>query len=220
MRSPGSPSQRKGFLRRLWPYYGDDPEEAVNELERLLREKAEEAVKRSETSQAIELVDESKRIRHVNRVPDGYYAFLKYQFTWHLRNYRAFAGKYAFAFTLLSISAIASSLLSSGIAAGWSNAHWARWTILILGLVAGTSAATNQLWRPGQKASSRMRGANALTSEAWAYVTTRGAYHGKTEQEALDVFVDQVARIVQITAAVDEALPGPADAGAGPPQTA
>lgn len=135
-----------------------------------------------------------------------YDAFLEFRYGGHLGNYRTFAGKYSFAFGMLSVSAIASGLLSSGIAAGWSNADWARWTILILGLIAGISAAMNQLWRPGQKAASRMRGANALTSEGWAYLNSRGVYQGKSARDAREPW--QTATPTSRTPTTTAAQPG------------
>jgi hypothetical protein len=204
---------RKGIMRRIWPHYGDDPSES-RVLEDLLRRKVRRAVESSSHRGQSESHPDHGGL--TDEAVARYNAFLKYQYGERLRNYRFFAGKYSFAFTILSVSAIASGGLSAGIAAGWSEASWARWTILILGVVAATAAATIQLWRPGQKAASRMRGANALTSEGWAYLNDRGAYRAKNEGDALDVFVDEVARILQIVAAVDEELPPP---NSGPPPT-
>jgi hypothetical protein len=131
--------------------------------------------------------------------------FLRHRFRRHLENYRSYATPYALAFTILSLGAVLSGLLSSGIAAGWNTAGWARWTILILGLVAGTAAATTRLWRPGEKGSSRMRGANALVSEAWTYTQRQGTYGEGSAIEAFSRFIAAVSRIVEQTAAVDEA---------------
>jgi len=184
---------RRGLLRRLWPQYGDDPREAMI-LEDLLREKVREAV---DTQTPAERADRPLTPSDVTTVADRgdkepgrtgelrrYDAFLTFQYGGHLRNYRTFAE---------------------------NDAHWARWTILILGLIAGISAAMNQLWRPGQKAASRMRGANALTSEGCPYLIARGVYQGKNKRDALDVFVDQVDRIVEVAAAVDQELPSASD---------
>jgi hypothetical protein len=38
---------------------------------------------------------------------------------------------------LLSLGVIVTGLASSGIAAGWNKAGWARWSILALGVVTG-----------------------------------------------------------------------------------
>jgi hypothetical protein len=97
-----------------------------------------------------------------------------------MRNYTRWGGWYGLAFTVLSVEALAAGLASSGIAAGWSGAHWARWTILVLGLVAAVSAVVNQVWRPGQKASSRTKGGNALRREAWEYLNDRNRYVDST----------------------------------------
>jgi hypothetical protein len=132
--------------------------------------------------------------------------FLKYRFAAPLRNYRTWGGWYGFAFTVLSVGTIAAGLGSSGIVAGWDSATWARWTILVLGLLGGVMTAINQLWRPGQKSTSRMRGANALCSEGWAFIQERGKYRNGNAQnprEAFGKFVDEVTKIVQLTVAVD-----------------
>jgi hypothetical protein len=152
----------------------------------------------------------------IEQVLERHAAFLRYRFGGHLRNYRYFAGKYALAFTVLSLAVIASGFASSGIAAGWNGASWARGTILGLGLVAGIAAAINQIWRPGEKAISRMRGANALCAEAWAFLECRGRYRQATgDNEGFGLFVDEVLRIVQQASAVDES---PVE-GPQPPKT-
>jgi hypothetical protein len=181
--------------RRRWRWtadFGDHPEEPAI-LEELLEARVAATLPRKDRDEALR--------RHK--------AFLHYRFGGHLRNYRTFGGKYAMAFGVLSVAIIVAGLASSGIAAGWSNASWARWTILSLGLVGGVAAAVNQIWRPGEKGASRMKGANMLCAEAYAYLERRGRYHprrsGEDGAETFGLFVDEVLRIIQQAAVVDEA---------------
>jgi hypothetical protein len=132
-------------------------------------------------------------------------SFLEYQFVGHFKDYRKRAGSYGLAFTLLSITVIGTSLFSSGIAAGWSHTSWARWVILLFSLAAGIAAGVNQFWRPGEKSASRTRGASTLSYEGWNFVEDRGRYRlAKSDGDAFGLFVDEVLRVVQETAAVDE----------------
>jgi Protein of unknown function (DUF4231) len=133
--------------------------------------------------------------------------FINLQFAAPMRNYTRWGGWYAAAFTALSLAALVSGLTSSGIAAGWSSAHWARWTILLLGLVAAISAVLNQVWRPGQKSSSRTKGGNALRREAWEYLNRIGRYQDLQAEPAFALFATQVSAIVRGAEEVDEALP-------------
>jgi uncharacterized membrane protein YcjF (UPF0283 family) len=138
---------------------------------------------------------------------DPQLAFVKLQFAAPMRNYTRWGGWYGLAFTVLSVAALVAGLASSGIAAGWSEAHWARWTILVLGLIAAVSAVVNQVWRPGQKSSSRTKGGNALRREAWEYLNDRNRYTDLDHNEAFGLFVDQVAAIVREAEEIDETPP-------------
>jgi hypothetical protein len=177
------PAKRTG-MRRLWPAYGDDP---------------------TEPGRLAELI--AARLREERPGMDVDDAFLHYCFRHPLENFRSFAGKYGWAFALLSLATIGAGLVTSGIAAAdWAAETWGRIVILVLGLVAGIAATTNQIWRPGDKSTSRMRGANALRTEAWALLERRGRYRTAVDdREAFGLFVDEVSRILQQTAAVDEA---------------
>lgn len=178
-------------MRWLWREYGDDPAE-TDVLEHLVRARLAGGLPHGPDDTAVDLGADA--------------AFLEFGFGSHLRNYRAFAGKYGFAFAFLSIVGVAAGVISSGIAAGWSGASRSRWAILVLGLLVALAAAINQVWRPGEKSVSRMRGANALRNEGWAFVHKRGRYRLLADdREAFGLFVDEVFRIVGEAAVVDEA---------------
>lgn len=138
---------------------------------------------------------------------DAQTAFVEFQFKAPMRNYTRWAGWYGFAFTVLSLAALVAGLASSGIAAGWSDAPWARWTILVLGLVAAVSAVITQVWRPGQKASSRAVGGNALRREAWDYLNDLGKYEELQPDARFSRFAVEVSAIVRAAEAVDEQVP-------------
>lgn len=133
--------------------------------------------------------------------------FVRLQFADPMGNYTRFGGWYGIAFTLISLAALTAGVVSSGIAAGWSDANWARWTILILGLVTAAASVINQVWRPGQKSISRTRGGNALRREAWDFVHDRGAYEGLEFEAGWGHFVDAVSAIVRQAEEVDETPP-------------
>jgi hypothetical protein len=130
--------------------------------------------------------------------------FVQHQFAAPMANYTRFGGWYGFAFTLISLAALTAGIVSSGIAAGWSAAHWARWTILVLGLVTAAASVINQIWRPGQKSTSRTRGGNSLRREAWEFLNDRGAYENLNFEEAWGHFVDAVSAIVRQAEEIDE----------------
>lgn len=81
------------------------------------------------------------------------------------------------------------------------------------GAVAGL---INWSWKPGQKATSRTRGADSLRAEGWAFVHSRGRYSDVEDvREAFGLFVDEVGAIAKAAATVDEAGPdGPPPTGA------
>jgi hypothetical protein len=134
--------------------------------------------------------------------------FVKLQFGAPMRNYTRWGGWYGVGFTFLSLAALISGLASSGIAAGWNNAHWERWSILVLGLVAAVAAVINQVWRPGQKSAGRTKGGNALRREAWEYLGGRGPYANVEDpEEAFRLFSDQVSKIVRAAEEIDEVVP-------------
>lgn len=133
--------------------------------------------------------------------------FIRNQFVGPMGNYTRFGGWYGFAFSLISLAALTAGVVSSGVAAGWSAAHWARWTILVLGLVTAASSVVNQVWRPGQKSTSRTRGGNSLRREGWEFLTDRGAYERLGFEEAWGHFVDTVSAIVRQAEEIDETPP-------------
>jgi hypothetical protein len=123
-------------------------------------------------------------------------AFLEHRFAEPLRSYRASAPRLRWIFNLLSVLGIAAGVISSGVAAGWSGAEWARIMFIVLGLVTATSATLIQIWRPGQQAAARERAADALMAEGWAFIQRRGRYKPKDGQDsAVGTFVDEVMRI-------------------------
>jgi hypothetical protein len=130
--------------------------------------------------------------------------FVQHQFAAPMANYTRFGGWYGFAFTLISLAALAAGVVSSGVAAGWSGADWARWTILVLGLVTAAASVLNQVWRPGQKSTSRTRGGNALRREAWEFLNDRGTYAELNVEDAWGHFVDAVSVIVRQAEEIDE----------------
>jgi hypothetical protein len=161
------------------------------ELERLILEKLQsEAPERVETARS----------------------FLEHRYGAHLRNYRRWGGKYSAVFTLTTLLVVASGVLSSSIGTGWREAHWAKVWLLGLGLVTAVGSALNHLWRPGRKGTGRMRGANRLSTEGWNFVEGVGRYRGLDIRAAYALFVEEVGRILDDTAAADEAdvdLPPP-----------
>lgn len=138
--------------------------------------------------------------------------FVRYRFGNQLRNFWSWNGWYAVAFIVVTAASLITSLASSSIAAGWGTDSWARWLILILGLIGAVAALVNWSWKPGQKAISRTRGANALRAEGWAFVHRRGRYVAIPDtREAFGLFVDEVGNITRVAASVDESGPeGPA----------
>lgn len=142
--------------------------------------------------------------------------FVRHQFAAPMANYTRFGGWYGFAFTVISLAALTAGVVSSGIAAGWSEAHWARWTILVLGLVTAAASVINQVWRPGQKSTSRTRGGNSLRREAWEFLSGRGAYEKLDSDDAWAQFVDAVSVIVRQAEEIDETPPPEITALSGP----
>src|SRR5262249_52246989 len=97
------------------------------------------------------------------------------------------------AFIAVTAASLITSLASSRLAAGWGDVSWALWSILALGLIGAVAALLNWAWKPGRKAISRTRGANALRAEGWAFVHRRGHYVGFADvREAFGTFVDEV----------------------------
>jgi hypothetical protein len=181
---------------------GDHPHEP-DDLERLIAEKLRET---GIIARAADPHDE-----HPKNAPlDPYTAFLRYRFAAQLRNYRRWGGPYAFIFIVFSLGVIVFGLASSGIAAGWDQAHWARWSILVLGVLIGGVTAINQLWKPGEKGVGRTRGAHLLCREGWDFIHDRGRYKEIDDpREAWGTFVDQVERVSSEVTAVDETEPKP-----------
>src|SRR5438105_3848363 len=70
-------------------------------------------------------------------------AFIRYRFGDQLRNYASWNGPYALAFIAVTIGALVTSLASSSIAAGWGDQGWARWTIMVLGIVGAVAGLIN-----------------------------------------------------------------------------
>jgi hypothetical protein len=132
-------------------------------------------------------------------------SFLEYRYGAHLRNYRRWGGKYSAAFAVTTLVVVASGVLSSTIGAGWRSAHWSKIALLVLGLVTALGSALNQMWRPGRKGAGRIRGANRLSTEGWNFVAGGGRYQGIEVRAAFALLVEEVARILADTAAVDEA---------------
>jgi len=192
MNASASDSDRSHEIRSRWRRIGDDPAE-IDVLERAILGRLREAG-------VLQQADED---------------FVHYRFANQLRNYWSWNGLYAFAFVVVTIGVLVTSLASSSIAAGWSHHDWARWTILALGLVGGVASLINWAWRPGDKGTSRTRGRNALRREGWAFVERRGRYlEVEDVRAAFGVFVDEVENIAQTTSAVDEAGPvGPPPIG-------
>lgn len=141
--------------------------------------------------------------------------FVRYRFANQLMNYWSWSGLYGFAFVVVTIGVLVTSLASSSIAAGWSHHNWARWTILALGLIGAAASLVNWAWRPGDKGTSRARGRNSLLREGWAFVEQRGRYVEVDDvRAAFALFVDEVANITKAVAAVDEEGPeGPPPIG-------
>lgn len=148
-----------------------------------------------------------------------YQEFIKRRFLWHLRNFRTFAGKYAFAFSIFSVVAITSSVATASLSAGWSDQDWAKWAIFAFGLAAAVSAAINQLWRPAQKATSRSGGARSLCDHGWAYALSAKPYPrvttpGEAEEE-FKTFAQNVGRIIAKAEAADDIQAEPAGGNGG-----
>jgi hypothetical protein len=185
---------------------GRDPGE-VKTLERLLTAKIERSVAASAGGSASPLLLDADAAEELR---DTRVEFARLQFCSPMGNYTRWGGWYGVAFTVLSLAALVAGLASSGIAAGWSEADWARWWILGLGLVAAVAAAVNQVWKPGQKSASRTRGGNALRREAWDYLNDLGRYEElkSSPQEAFGLFANQVSAIVRAAEEVDEEAPG------------
>jgi hypothetical protein len=177
---------------------GRSPEE-VKKLEALIANKIEAAQK--------DAADGAGGFKQRPDVVERRLEFVRLQFADPMRNYTRFGGWYSIAFTLLSLAALVSGLASSGIAAGWSEASWARWTILTLGIVAAAAAVVNQAWKPGQKSAARARGGNALRREAWEFLLERGPYIERGADEGFGLFADRVAAIVRASEEVDEEVP-------------
>jgi hypothetical protein len=193
----------RGMRLMRWLGVGDDPHEP-RELERLIAEKLRAGgIIQSPSVTTLEGKGAEAPL-------DADTSFLKYRFGDQLRNYRRWGGPYAFAFMAFSLGVIVTGLASSGIAAGWNKAHWARWSILILGIVTGVLTAINQLWRPGQKGVSRTKGANLLCREGWSFLRDRGRYEDIHDpRQAWTLFMNEVEKITAMVAAIDEAEPKP-----------
>jgi len=112
---------------------GDDPAE-IEVLERAILYRLQEA-------DALRPADED---------------FVRYRFANQLMNYWSWSGLYGFAFVVVTIGVLVTSLASSSIAAGWSHHDWARWTILALGLIGAVASLINWAWRPGDKGTRRL----------------------------------------------------------------
>ena len=107
---------------------------------------------------------------------DAEKSFLEHRYGAHLRNYRSWGGWYNLAFTFGTLVVVASGVLTSSIGAGWRSTHWAKIALLVFGLMTAVVSALHHLWRPGRKGTARIRGANRLSSEGWAFLEGVGRY--------------------------------------------
>jgi hypothetical protein len=105
---------------------------------------------------------------------------------------------FAFAFTSLTVTAIAAGLASSVLATtSWDGKDV---VIAILGLLAAISTAINRLWRPGLRSAMRHRAANELRREGWAFVRGQGRYadiRAKNRVDAFFVAIESINRVVE-----------------------
>jgi hypothetical protein len=111
---------------------------------------------------------------------------------------------YGLAFSALSLLAIAAGLGSSAIVTAGGEGGWWTVVVAVLGLVVGVSAAVNQIWRPAQRSVARHQSVNALRREGWDFVCDRGRYKDKWGTEGVDLFIDEIGRILRPVEAIDE----------------
>lgn len=130
-------------------------------------------------------------------------SFLDVRFEHALQNYRTFKTPYAQASALGRLLAVASSLVSSLVAAIAVHPEWARWLIFSFGAATVLTSAVFEMWRPGRKAASRFAGDDDLTREGWNYALRAGQYENLPNEQAWKRFIDQVQNVVQRTSQSD-----------------